>query len=197
MIIIIDAYNYIKSVSDQKFIHEQAIQAWIVKFQNYVALRGNKIVLVFDAGPSFYQTTESHGAVQVLYAGHRQSADDVINVWLQQHVGHDVLLVTSDRQIRNFADTLQIVSINSHDFDKIFNEVMQQEEKFEHTMNTLIYKTKHDNQHDRNLDQLMEQGSRNLVDAAIKNEYDISVRVKDGTKTSKNDKQTLKKINKI
>lgn len=197
MIIVIDAYNYIKSVTSERFIDESSINRWISTFQDYVRLRGNKVVLVFDAGPFFYQTTENHGGVQVIYAGQRQTADDALKIWVERHVGQDILLVTSDRQVRDHAQNLQVVSISSQDFYKVFNSLMRQEHHYEQKMTQTIHKTKQNEQVDFDLDRLMEQASRNLVAAVDKNEYDIPVRVRDGTKACKADKQIMKKINKI
>ena len=197
MIIVIDAYNYIKSISSDRFVDESVVNRWIATFQNYVALRGNKVVLVFDAGPSFYPTTENHGDVQVLYAGQRQTADDVLKIWVERHATQDILLVTSDRQIRDHAQNFQVVSMSSQDFHKIFSNVIKQEHTREQVMQQTIHKTKTDESDDQSLDRLMEQGSRGLVAASHKNEYDTVVRVRNGTKASKADKQAMKKIDKI
>lgn len=199
MIIIIDAYNYIKSISAQRFTDERAIVSWITTFQDYTRLRGNRVILVFDAGPSYFQTKESHGNVQVVYAGHQRTADDVIKDWMQENAGADVLLVTSDRQIRDYGQRFQITSINSFDFHKIFNSVMQQEERSEQVFQKTVYKIKDDKLgNDDELDRLMEEGSRHLVADLIKSEHDQSVvRIRDGKKASKVDKHVMKKVNKI
>lgn len=199
MIIIIDAYNYIKSISAQRFTDEQSIVSWITTFQNYTRIRGNRVILVFDAGPSYFQTKESYGNVQVVYAGHQRTADDVIKDWIQENAGFDVLLVTSDRQIRDHGQRFQITSINSFDFHKVFNSVMQQEERSEQALQKTVYKMKNDELSDNNeLDRLMEEGSRHLVAGLVKSEHHESmVRIRDGKKASKVDKSVMKKINKI
>lgn len=197
VIIVIDAYNYIKSISSDRFVDEAIINKWIFIFQKYAALRGNKVVLVFDAGPFFYPTTDNYGGVQVLFSGQRQTADDLLKVWVEQHARQDVLLVTSDRQIRDHAARSSVESISSQDFYKIFNAVTAQQEVSEQLMHGSIYKTKLEEKEDDDLDSLMELGSRSLVDARNKNEYDISVRMPRSSQESKADKKILKKINKI
>lgn len=199
MVIIIDAYNYIKSISAQHFADERAIASWIAIFQNYTRLRGNKVILVFDAGPSYFQTKESYGSVQVVYAGHQRTADDVIKDWMQENAETDALLVTSDRQIRDFGQRFAIISISSFDFHKVFSSVMQEEEHSEQVLQETVYKIKKNERSDNDeLDRLMEEGSRHLVAGLIKSDHDQSVmRIRDGKKASKVDKHAMKKINKI
>lgn len=198
MIILIDAYNFIKSISAHKFVDDRVIQGWIVTFQSYMKLRGNKVILVFDAGPSFYQTRAVLGGVEILYAGHSQTADDLIKIWLERSLGQDILLVTSDRQIRDFGLNLGVVSISSQDFYKVFRSVMEQEEVAQQKFTQTLHKTKVDHgRQDHDLDALMEQASRQLVAGQCKNEYAEPARVRDSAKMSKQDRQLMKKIDKI
>jgi predicted RNA-binding protein with PIN domain len=198
MIIIIDAYNFIKSISAHKFVNDRVIADWITTFQNYMILRGNKIILVFDAGPFFNQTREVHGGVEIIYAGHSQSADDVLKIWLERNVGQDILLVTSDRQVRDYGLNLNVVSISSQDFYKVFKSVMHQEEIIEQKFMQTVHKTKVDEEKvDFDLDALMEQASRNLVADNFKNEYPEPVRIRDNVKVGKADRKIMKKIDKI
>lgn len=198
MIILIDGYNFIKSLSAHKFIQDSVIQSWIVDFQNYMKFRGNKIILIFDAGPFFLQTRDVLGGVEVIYAGHEKTADDVLKVWMQRNVGQDILLVTSDRQVRDYGSSLDIISISSQEFYKVFKSVMQQEKDVENSFTKTLYKTKTDDpQNCDELDQLMEQASRNLVADFVKSEYAEPVRIRESSKMSKADRQLMKKINKI
>lgn len=198
VIIIIDAYNFLKSISAHKQVDDFVIQSWVVRFKDYMKLRGNKIILVFDAGPFFYQTSEMRGGVQVVYAGHSQTADDVLKIWLERNADQDVLLITSDRQIRDHGLNLGVLSISSQDFYKVFNSVMQQEEIVEQKFAKTVFKTKVGGEKsDFDLDQMMEQASRSLVASDFKKEYDEPVRVRDNAKISKSDRQIMKKIDKI
>lgn len=197
MIIVIDGYNFLKSVTGSKFISDHVMHDWIVTFQEYIHLRGNELVLVFDAGPSLYPTVEHHGAVEVVYAGQHQTADDFLKKWLVKKQGCDVLLVTSDRDIRNWADTLRVTSISSQDFSRVLASVMQHEQRQLVVLQQTMYKTKEHNASDAALDDLMELGSRGLVSGNFKVEYEGLVRVRDGKKASKADKSVMKKIDKI
>lgn len=198
MIIFIDAYNFIKSVSAHKFIDDRMIQSWIFSFQQYMKLRGNKIVLVFDAGPFFYQTKDVVNGVEVIYAGHEKTADDVLKILVEKNAKQDILLVTSDRQIRDYALHVGVVSISSQDFYKVFTSVMHQEQAVEQKFAKTLFKMKHDDGASAaELDQLMEQASRNLVADECKNEYNKPVRIRENSKINKSDRQIMKKIDKI
>ncbi|MFA5998560.1 MAG: NYN domain-containing protein [Candidatus Babeliales bacterium] len=141
MIIVIDAYNYIKSVAGQTFIDDRTAQQWIDIFKEYVRVRHNPIILIFDAGPGYYPSTQRHGGVTVMYAGQQQTADDVIKVWLKAHPGADALLVSSDRELCHCADDARVASVGSYDFYKIFNHVMKQEQEFEQKVTQTVHKT--------------------------------------------------------
>lgn len=198
MIILIDAYNFIKSISAHKFVDDRVIQSWIATFQGYMKRRGNKIILVFDAGPFFYQTRDVRRGVEMIYAGHEKTADDVLKIWVERNVGQDILLVTSDRQVRDHALNLGVVSISSQDFYKVFKSVMHQEEVVEQKFNKTLHKMKKDDDPcGFDLDQLMDQASRHLVAGQFKNEYAEQVRIRENSKMNKADRQIMKKIDKI
>lgn len=197
MIIIIDGYNFLKSITGTTFINDRVMSDWMGKFQQYMHYRGNRIIMVFDAGPSYYPSSEWYGAVEVLYAGQDQIADDLLKKWLLKHRGLEVLLVSSDREIRDWAENLQLASISSQDFNRVFVDVMKREERQLSSFQQTMYKTKEDDCQDDFLDALMEMGSRDLVSGIIKNEYAENIRVRDGKKASKTDKAAMKKIHKI
>jgi len=215
MIIVIDAYNYIKSVAGQTFIDDRIAQQWINIFKEYVRVRHNPIVLIFDAGPGYYPSTQRHGGVTVMYAGQQQTADDVIKIWLKAHPGADALLVSSDRELCHCADDVRVTSVGSYDFYKIFNHVMQQEERFEQKIVQTVHKAtknlssigltqglSNKNSHDdldqlEDLDRIMEEGSRGLIKGKIIKEHDAPPRVRGGKKVSKPDKHLMRKIDKI
>ncbi|MCX5924111.1 MAG: NYN domain-containing protein [Candidatus Dependentiae bacterium] len=199
MIIVIDAYNYIKSVAGQTFIDDRTAQQWIDIFKEYVRVRHNQIILIFDAGPGYFPSTQRHGGVTVMYAGQQQTADDVIKVWLKAHPGADALLVSSDRELCHCADDMRVASVGSYDFYKIFNHVMKQEEQFEQKVVQTAHKTAQHDDFDQleDLDRIMEEGSRGLMKGKIIKEHDMPLRVRGGKKSSKPDKHLMRKIDKI
>ena len=193
--IVIDAYNFIKQISSKQFVSDQEIRDWVDKFKEYVRLKNNEILLVFDAGPSIGRSQESHGNVKIIYSGQKQSADDVIKEWLDCNKECDVLLVTSDRDIRYFAEQLNIISVGSLDFYKIFNSVFQREVKYEQKIVHTLHKIT--DVQSQELDLLMEKSSRCLNSDIIHRDEIVPIRIRNGKKVAKQDKKILKKLEKI
>lgn len=195
MTIVVDGYNFIKHVIGASFLSDREIKHWLDTFHRYMTLRHNKVIVVFDAGPGYYKTTELHGDVTVLYSGQQQSADDLIKDWLQKHQGKDILLVTSDRDICDFASRLNLVSVGSDDFYRVFKSVMEQEDEYEQEISGMVHKISEDSTPE--LDELMEIGSRALVADDVHRDDSVPIRVRSGKKASKQSKKLMKKIEKI
>ena len=201
MIIIIDAYNYLKNVLRVSFVPPHEIKSCLQLYKKYTTLRSNQIIFVFDAGPYDQVTIENNGRdVEIYYSGSWKSADDVIKDLVIKMKQDDILVVTSDREICAFADVHNIVSIGVIDFHEILQVVMKTTQKKENVVvNTITKITSQENEY---LDQLMERGSRNLVrkddgfHATIEKALTIEMMTKN-KKTSKFDKKLLKKIHKI
>jgi len=184
-----------KQTSGEKHISQRLEQKYMRMFQKYVRERGNQLMVVFDAGPALYQSEELVGGVDIVYSGQMHSADDVIIEYLRDHPGQDILLVTSDREIRDVAKACDIVSLASPEFHKIFTDVLHQYEEYEEMVVRDVVKTAESENSD--LDRLMELGSRNIA-AHQKNEVSFAPRyVRNNKKKSRADKQAMKKINKI
>lgn len=201
MIIIIDAYNYLKNVLRVSFVPAHEIQQCLQSYKKYASLRNNQIIFVFDAGPYDQVTIENSGKdVEIYYSGSWKSADDVIKDLIVKKKHEDILLVTSDREICSFADVHSIISIGALDFHEIFQLVMQTTQKQSKIASHTI--TKISLQENEYLDQLMEMGSRNLVrkDDGLYQAVEKALTLEmmtNAKKTSKFDKKLLKKIHKI
>lgn len=195
MTIIVDAYNFIKHISKSTFVSDQKKQSWIDRFCEYVEFRNNEVILVFDAGPGLYKTVERHRHITVIYSGQMDSADDVIKQWLRQRTGQNILLVTSDREVREAAHACNIVSIGSDEFYEVFNEVMDRHVVYEQKVSKIVHKISSD--YVEGLDDLMEAGSRHLVQHEDESGGVQDFRVRNGKKASKQNKKLLKKIEKI
>ncbi|MBI2345129.1 NYN domain-containing protein [Candidatus Dependentiae bacterium] len=198
MIIVIDGYNFLKSITGTKFIPESQMLDWINYFQKYIYYRGNQIIVALDAGPYLYESYQRYGAVEVWYAGQYQSADDWIKNWLNKNKQKDILLVSSDREIRSCANDLGLVSISSQEFYDILDTVLQEQEHKQEIQMQSLHKTKQDDVSDLYLDSLMEMNSRSMVSVHKENEYTQDIkRTSKNKKNSKSDRNFLKKINKI
>lgn len=195
MLIIVDAYNYMKGISGDTHISEHAEQQFMKLFKKYLKIRGNHLMIVFDAGPTLYESDIMDGAIHVVYSGQMQTADDFIISYVRKHVGQDILLVTSDREIRNIAKQCNIVSISSPDFHTIFMDVINCYDEKEKRIARDAIKTGDSINSD--LDMLMELGSRNIMSHEKDEVLPVPRHVKNNKKVSRSDKWAMRKINKI
>ena len=196
MIILIDAYNLFKTVSHTQFIESAQRIIFLKMFEKYAQRRGsNEIILVFDGGQDPYEIEENYKHLTLFYSGFMQSADDIIKKKLTSLKGFDILLVTSDRELRQYAKQYQIESLGSMEFYRILQDVMKAHDAKEIIVAQTIHKTSVGKNLD--LDALMEFGSRLLVTKEIDKDIKVAVRYNDEQSNSKKDKKLLKKITKI
>lgn len=195
MMIIIDAYNFIKQALGKTLVSEREMVDWIHTFREYTRLRNNDVQLVFDAGPFTHRSQDIYGRLTVIYSGHKLSADEVIQELLLHYKGSDVLLVTSDREVRDFAKKLDVISVGSQDFYKIFHRTLQREAVYEQKVMHTLYKTS--SVESEELDRLMEQSSRYLSDVSMPREEKEQIRIRNDKKVAKQDKKIVKKLEKI
>ncbi len=75
-----------------------------------------KITVVFDGERSFHLSTQKERVkgINVVYSGLGEKADDVIKRMVQRDP--NLVVVTSDREIVNFAERCQAVSIEAEEF---------------------------------------------------------------------------------
>ena len=199
MIIVIDAYNllhaippYKKSISDQERIR------FILGLNTYARVKGHKIVLVFDGGPYEWPYRENKKTILVIYSGIHQTADDYIKKYLDEYRSRDILLVSSDTELNQFAERLQIPSIDSTSFNQLLYEQACIKRKVS-TANgeaDQITKLAHDVRPD--VDALMQSASKVVP---IKSEdLKLNLQKKNDSKKntlSKQERALLKKLNKL
>jgi len=196
MIILIDAYNLLKTVLHTQFIQDAQRIQFLQLFEKYAQRRGkNEIILVFDGGQDPYEVEENYKHLTLFYSGFMQSADDIIKKKLTFYKAFDILLVTSDRELRHYAKQYQIESLGSMEFYRILQDVMKAQDTKEAIVAQTIHKTVQSSNAD--LDALMEYGSRYLITKDQDKDIKVVVRYNDEQSGSKKDKKLLKKIIKI
>jgi len=99
MILFIDAYNVLKILFDAVYIDQETRDEFIGLVQFYAQRQNITTYIVFDGGPYNKPAFCRRKKYIVVYAGHNQSADDVIILLLQQHRHETGVLVTFDRQL--------------------------------------------------------------------------------------------------
>ena len=86
MIIVVDAYNLLRSVPPyKKTITDKERMQFIAQLSAYGRRKGHKIVIVFDGGPHEWPFKENMKVVTVVYSGIHESADDYIKEYIEAH----------------------------------------------------------------------------------------------------------------
>lgn len=191
MILVVDGYNFVKQIFKDLMITDSFRMSIIQKFNNYAKNKNHQVVLVFDGGQSAYPTKEKICEVLVVYSGYKDSADDVIKNYISENKNSDLLLVTSDRELRNFATKIGIESIAVLDFNRFFIESSMQKKQ---VIDKTLHKTTSSKCYE--LDELMSE-STNKVE--VKSE-DLDYMIKDTKKSktiSKEEKKLIQKLKKL
>lgn len=190
MILIVDGYNLIKSALGISSISEKFRNDFISILNNYAKIKEHKIILVFDGGSYSYPSKQNFDQVTVVYSGYNSSADDTIISIMDEKRSRDILLITSDRELRKFALNISIDSVSSlefYDFVKNLGKV-----KIESKSDKTLHKTSNDNSLE--LDQLMQEGTKQIQK---KEEIFHSNRNKKNDMLSKREKKIDQKLRKL
>jgi predicted RNA-binding protein with PIN domain len=192
VIIIVDAYNVLKQVAHDLWISDRERDLFIKMLGSYAKKRGHQILAVFDGGDSERATLERLYGVQVVYSGFHESADQYIKRSIEKYRQYEVLLISSDREIAEWADRHQIESIDSLEFYKIVRQTVQKNKSGDRTSGPGAIKTTESTNEE--LDQLMSQQSSRAIE---KNEMVEQRRISTNRQVSKKEKQMIKKIKKL
>lgn len=133
--LLVDGYNVIKTVP--YFQHyertslERARNALQQNLNAYIHRTGARITLYFDGSDSVsFPLEQERGSIQILFSRAPQLADDLIKEAVQQmHGAKRVRVISSDREIRNFA---QRHKIRTSAADQFFEELEASESAATH-----------------------------------------------------------------
>lgn len=116
MIIIIDGYNVLKLLYGGLHIGEAIRTRFLKQLISYGNRKGHTLLLIYDGGPDARSNEEKHGNVIVIFAGHRQTADDYIKHYIDTHRNSELVLVSNDRELSSYAQHKEVPSINVSTF---------------------------------------------------------------------------------
>lgn len=197
MLLIIDGYNFIYQLgfSPTAPIAERDRLRYIALLGRYARIKGLKIMIVFDGGGHQWPLRELTDSIVVVYSGQRETADDYIKHYMQEHDQDDILLISSDRELRLFADSLKIISLSSPDFYHYLDNALKPLESRQNTRDATIVKTT--TRENKEVDALMyesfyEKINKPGVDSSEKIAY-----TKKGEKLSKTERTMLQKLKKL
>ncbi|MCK5633339.1 NYN domain-containing protein [bacterium] len=194
MILLIDAYNVLKQAMTSVFVSEHDRKIFIEQLGQYAKQRQHKIVLVFDGGPYDRATKEKSSGVYVIYSGSTESADDYIKRYVEDHSELDLLLISSDRELRSVAKSFEIESMQAHKFYKIFQDALRNSQTQDVRKSKTIKISKEEN---LELDELMKKGSSIIQSKVEDFVYEERSRKSKGHRLSKKERKKIKKIKKL
>lgn len=192
MILLIDGYNLLKQVSRETFISEFSRNKFLTQLCAYAKQKRHEVVIVFDGGNLNHPYQESINGIKVIYSGYKLSADDVIKEYLSERKGLNILLITSDRELRSFAISCKIDSIKATEFYEFMH--LKDQGPTSAKIDKVLYKTT--KLEDLSIDNLMEESSRKIL---IKNEdYNHQAKKSPNAQLlSKKDKKIVNKLKKL
>ncbi|KKP29908.1 MAG: hypothetical protein UR12_C0001G0043 [candidate division TM6 bacterium GW2011_GWF2_30_66] len=199
MILLIDGYNVVKQALMKNDVSDKERDIFIAQLGKYCKIKGHKARLVFDGGPSDRPTKELLYGVTVIYSGYRDSADDYIKDYLDAHKALDLLLVSTDRDICRHASRINVEQLDAKDFYYIMSVSLNNLGKHldDKVANRLAIATKTSESVNKELDELMQLGSK-VVPKKLEDELpsDCFSGLK-GVKHNKLTKKEMKKMKKI
>ncbi len=125
MILLIDAYNVLKRHYSDQEISEHIRNQFIARLRQYSKIKQHSIILVFDGGDSPWPIVSDKGVVEIVYSGYNKSADDVIKSYLDEYKQKDIVLVSSDNQLNQYAQNYSIVSVDADAFYMLFKAALE------------------------------------------------------------------------
>ena len=197
MIIVIDGYNVLKQSLKKKQIADKAKNQFIAQLNRYGTKKNHDMVVVFDGGISSWPEKEHSGTVTVVHSGTRESADDYIMRYLDEHKSKELLLISTDRSLGQHAWNLNIESIDAVDFYQLLQEEIEPDDATHRS--TQEHAVKLTQREYPELDELMHQASKNVVPKKETNsdQQRAAPTQRPGQTISKKERRMLKKIKKL
>jgi len=190
VIVVIDGYNVLKQISGQKHTTEHQRKQFIDTLTRYIHHRSLTGITVFDGGDTVYPSTSKHGEVTVIFSGYKQDADSVIKQYCDLHRNHELLLVSSDHELRLFAHALGKQTITAHEFYQRY--VVQPEPEKQRASRRPLIKLSDDAPVE--LDALMQQATQHMPD---KDDNEKSVSQRSAQKLSKKERARQRVLDKL
>ena len=91
----------------------------IRRLASYKRIRGHEITVVFDGWRSggLTEGRKWESGIMVVYSKRDEKADEVIKR-MAKRFGHGAVVVTSDREVAHFAETVGATAVSSEEFEE-------------------------------------------------------------------------------
>lgn len=127
MVLVIDAYNVLKSSGLHEYIEDNDQERFIRLLGKYGKRKEHAIVIVFDGGHYIHPFRATRHGATVVYSGMKESADTYIKRYLRENKERDLLLISSDRELALLASQLGVISMNAIEFYELVRQEMRRE----------------------------------------------------------------------
>ena len=187
MVLLVDGYNVIKYLLPHNQHEHDAQRYWLIaRLATYSkAKQGevSEVVVVFDGGLFRHRQREAHRGVVIVFAGQKQSADDVLVEYAEKYKAGSVL-VSNDRELCMRCHEHGSQGIDVATFDTLCSRVcLAPVEQELHQLGEVTI-TKIADDTDPTLDALMEAGSIGTI--PVRSEDDeVSAQRRKGRKLNK------------
>lgn len=193
MDIIIDAYNVLRLELTDDFITESQRKHFISLLRAYAQRKKHTMVVVFDGGEYRWAVQETHKEIVIIYSGTHQTADEAIITYIKRNLGRAMVLVSSDRQLRDEAAYYGLELVQSQDFLERLHAVI--DNKAELTAHKAqAVKTSQEVQHE--LDVIMQRVMRMQIKPDDV-EYDSRDRSSHGQHLSRKERKRIQRLKKL
>jgi hypothetical protein len=132
--LIIDGYNLIRQSPSLREVESRDLQtgreALIRRLAVYKRVRGYEITVVFDGWQSggLTESQQRQNGILVIYSRRDEKADEVIKR-MAKGLGQGAVVITSDREVARFAETVGAVAVSSEEFEGRMRMTTIMEEK--------------------------------------------------------------------
>jgi predicted RNA-binding protein with PIN domain len=193
MILLIDAYNLLKYIVASDQATEQEKKSFIAMIIRYANLKHLAVELVFDGGPLGIPNLRHEKNVSIRHSGSQESADDVIKRLAKNLKGHEVLLISTDRELGRYVASHGVDAIDSDDFYRLVQIALEKRDGLEKKSQQKIVKT--GSSSNRQLDELMAEHAE-VIQKGI-NEEVVASELPLGRGSSKKERNLEKKLRKL
>ena len=194
MIVIIDGYNVIKQALGAAHISHAQRNQFVAELVNYLRRKKLSGVIVFDGGEYSYPHSTRQGAIETIFSGYKEKADAVIMRYIDAHLSNELLIVSSDREIRQYAHARNKQTIGAPEFYAQY--VCKKDEPVSAPLRTELRKTAQDAPIE--LDELMREATKNIKNKdAEEQSGHIQQRSSSAHKTSKKERKQQRLLRKL
>lgn len=195
MKLLVDGYNVLKSFIWKKHITQDERRGFINQLVEYSHEKNLKITVVFDGGPFYYSSQEKVNGLTVVYSGTQDTADEYIKRHLQECNNTNILLITSDRELIDYAAGLSIDALGGGTFYSFMKDALDSKKQVnQKKVQETALKKLVSGEANEELDELMTQGSQTMM---YKENDRSQERESKRSKPSKKERNLQRKIKKL